>query len=111
MAFSREQIITFWKSFWVPVIISLVFVCLAGFLTGRHFALLSQTPPAEEENSAALSQWVDEPPQFEGEPDTGEPEEEEWPVLPPPPPASMEQIKKQGCVADGFLSGYGGDLN
>lgn len=29
------------------------------------------------------------------------------PVFSPPPPPSMERMKKQGCVADGLLSGYG----
>lgn len=26
-----------------------------------------------------------------------------------PPPSSMERMKKQGCIADGLLNGYGGD--
>ncbi|HAV11131.1 MAG TPA: hypothetical protein DCX32_01115 [Candidatus Moranbacteria bacterium] len=29
--------------------------------------------------------------------------------LPPPPPPDMERMKRQGCVADGLLSGFGGD--
>lgn len=29
------------------------------------------------------------------------------PLPPPPPPPSMERMKKQGCVTDGLLSGYG----
>jgi len=33
------------------------------------------------------------------------PEKEKWHFV--PGPISMEQIKKNGCVADGFLSGYG----
>jgi hypothetical protein len=36
-------------------------------------------------------------------------EEEEWHFS--PGPISMEQIKKNGCVADGFLSGYGEATN
>lgn len=31
--------------------------------------------------------------------------------LPPPPPPSMEKMKTRGCVADGFLTGYGGRTN
>ncbi len=44
-----------------------------------------------------------------------EPEENEnkndetLPLLPPPPKPSMERMKQNGCVADGFLSAYGGD--
>lgn len=30
------------------------------------------------------------------------------PLSPPPPPPNMERMKKQGCVADGILSGFGG---
>ncbi len=51
-----------------------------------------------------LSDWVDPEPRIE-DGDT-----EEFPILPPPPPPSMEKMKRQGCVADGFLSGYGGDI-
>lgn len=29
--------------------------------------------------------------------------------LPPPPPPDIERMKRQGCVADGLLSGYGGN--
>lgn len=31
----------------------------------------------------------------------------ETPRIPPPPPPDMERMKRQGCVADGLLSGYG----
>lgn len=34
------------------------------------------------------------------------PEKEVWHFV--PGPISMEQVRKNGCVADGFLSGYGG---
>ncbi|MEK7494752.1 MAG: hypothetical protein AAB615_02705, partial [Patescibacteria group bacterium] len=40
-----------------------------------------------------------------------EKEETILPLLPPPAPPSMDRMKKKGCVADGFLSGYGGDIN
>jgi hypothetical protein len=33
------------------------------------------------------------------------------PLLPPPPKPSIERMKSNGCVADGFLSEYGGDRN
>lgn len=32
-------------------------------------------------------------------------------LAPPPPPPDMEKMKKQGCVADGLLSGWGGNTN
>lgn len=64
-----------------------------------------------------LTDWVDENPVFEETPaqevtngKEGD-REKEFTFLPPPPPPSMERMKKQGCVADGFLSGYGGDIN
>ncbi len=37
--------------------------------------------------------------------------EESLPLLPPPPKPDLERMKKRGCVADGFLSGYGEDRN
>lgn len=40
-----------------------------------------------------------------------EEDEDVLPFLPPPPPASIARMKSEGCVADGFLSGYGGDIN
>ncbi len=40
-----------------------------------------------------------------------EQKKESLPLLPPPPKADMERMKKRGCVADGFLSGYGEDRN
>lgn len=33
------------------------------------------------------------------------------PPLPPPPAPSIDRMKYKGCVADGFLSGYGDDIN
>lgn len=62
------------------------------------------------ENPMPLAEWVDPQPVFED--DNGVPSEgDQISMLPAPPPASMERMKKQGCVADGFLSGYGGDIN
>lgn len=67
------------------------------------------------EKDVVLSDWVDENPVFdENEKNVPQTEGEDvLPILPPPPPPppSMERMKKQGCVADGFLSGYGGDIN
>lgn len=64
----------------------------------------------QEENTSTLSDWVDEQPTFdEGKELVVGEKEKEYPVLPPPPPPQMEKMKTRGCVADGFLSGYGGD--
>jgi len=67
----------------------------------------------EEENTSTLSDWVDEKPIVTDEANgVPQPEgEEAFPVLPPPPAPSLARMKTQGCVADGFLSGYGGDVN
>lgn len=57
-----------------------------------------------------LSDWVDEKPSID---EQGIPQienEASLPILPAPPAPSMERMKQQGCVADGFLSGYGGDI-
>ncbi|MFZ2187040.1 MAG: hypothetical protein WAV46_00185 [Candidatus Moraniibacteriota bacterium] len=92
----------------------LTLVVISGFYflspfshTNNEIALA----PPEAIPMPPLSDWVDEKPtldesnipQKEGEPELS--------TLPPPPPPSMERMKKQGCVADGFLSGYGGDVN
>ncbi|MEP7162821.1 MAG: hypothetical protein ABI747_03600 [Candidatus Moraniibacteriota bacterium] len=60
-----------------------------------------------------LSEWSDPAPVFEDEQDVPaiEGEKDELQPLPPPPPASIAKMKTKGCVADGFLSGYGGDIN
>lgn len=65
-----------------------------------------------EENTHALAEWVDEQDLREWEKENEVPKNldgEE--ILPPPPPVNMELVKSKGCVADGFLSGYGGDIN
>lgn len=64
------------------------------------------------ENTSTLSDWVDTQPVLDDS--KGEQvivDEKEYPVLPPPPPPSLKNMKIKGCVADGFLSGYGGDTN
>lgn len=58
-----------------------------------------------------LSEWVDEHPVIEEAPALADEKIVLREVFPVPPPPSMEKMKKQGCVADGFLSGYGGDVN
>lgn len=67
-------------------------------------------PVVEEQ---PLSEWSDPAPTIEepSVPDEPKDKDEELPPLPPPPPPSMERMKREGCVADGFLSGYGGDIN
>lgn len=65
-----------------------------------------------EKNTYALAEWIDERDRREWEKEnealTNIDGEE---ILPPPPPVNMELVKNKGCVADGFLSGYGGDIN
>lgn len=85
------------------------------FSAGLYLAVFRETPQAvvfesveTQENSSALSDWVDTQPEVAEE--EGE-QEKEYPVLPPPPPPSLEKMKTHGCVADGFLSEYGGDTN
>ncbi len=67
-----------------------------------------------EENTHALKEWVDEDPRadwnLEEEPALPKNMDGEE-ILPPPPPVDMTKLKARGCVADGFLSGYGGDIN
>jgi len=66
----------------------------------------------EKENTSTLADWVDTQPLAVTDKEIApQVEEKEYPVLPPPPPPSMAKMKMKGCVADGFLSGYGGDTN
>src|SRR3990167_2743712 len=88
---------------------------LAGslyFFTSVREQTREETPvPHLETATSTLSDWVDEHPLLGAE-DIPQPEgEKALPILPPPLPPSMERMKTQGCVADGFLSGYGGDVN
>ena len=64
-----------------------------------------------EENTHALQAWVDENPRAEWEKDAAPKNSDGEEILPPPPPVDMAKLKTKGCVADGFLSGYGGDIN
>lgn len=94
-----------------------VILCVVAFASALYWFLQKdeektiEIASEEIEVSSDLSDWVDEQPVLDDEETPpGEPEKE-FPVLPPPPPPSMDQMKKKGCVADGFLSGYGGDIN
>lgn len=65
-----------------------------------------------QENNYAIQQWVDEDPRANWEKENAVPKNSDGEeILPPPPPVDMNLVKKKGCVADGFLSGYGGDIN
>jgi hypothetical protein len=81
------------------------------------FVFRTSVVPADEEtplpeNTSTLSDWVDEQPVLQDEVERPPSvKEKEYPVLPPPPPPIMAKMKTRGCVADGFLSGYGGDTN
>lgn len=88
-----------------------IFVVLY-FIVFRQAAPEEEVPVVPEENTSTLSDWVDEQPVIDEnlEKDIVV-DEKEYPVLPPPPPPSMAKMKTKGCVADGFLSGYGGDSN
>ncbi|MBI2439039.1 MAG: hypothetical protein HYV45_00315 [Candidatus Moranbacteria bacterium] len=74
---------------------------------------LSEEPLSAYGEITPLSEWVDEEPVFDSgngvKVETEDGDEET--LLPPPPPPIMERMKAQGCVTDGFLSGYGGDIN
>lgn len=64
-----------------------------------------------DENNSKLSDWVDEQPEPGWEAEMTPVNINGMKLLPPPPPVDMAKLKNQGCVADGFLSGYGGDIN
>lgn len=101
---------------------NLLFLALGGMVFAGALYLFVFRPESPEEskvdsalemeNTSTLADWVDTQPRSleEGVVDEQIPEKE-YPVLPPPPPPSMAKMKTKGCVADGFLSGYGGDTN
>lgn len=101
---------------------NLLWILLGGLvIAGVLYFAVFRSPTEDEkitaleettENTSTLSDWVDEQPKplaKEGESESVK--EKEYPVLPPPPPPSIAKMKTKGCVADGFLSGYGGDTN
>lgn len=61
--------------------------------------------------SQPLSEWVTHDPSIDGGIEENDQEFVELPPLPPPSPPSIGDMKYEGCVADGFLSGYGDDIN
>lgn len=77
-------------------------------------------PPTETaSNPQPVDAWVSPEPVWDevresltGD-DSERPIEEllDLPPLPPPPAPSIDRMKYKGCVADGFLSGYGDDIN
>ncbi len=97
------------KIFWSVILGISVFAAGAYFFQRSYFADVLKKKNVLEKESA-LSDWVDESPVFDAQDVSPNGGEEIFPA-PPPPPPSMERMKKQGCVADGFLSGYGGDIN
>ena len=97
--------------FSIPVVIFVVggLFFFAPFSEKNREAAIA---PPEEMPVPPLTDWVDEQPAFdEGGASQEGKTEGVSPVMLVPPPPSLERMKKQGCVADGFLSGYGGDIN
>lgn len=82
-----------------------------GFMWARG-RMNEEKPP--EFTDQPLSSWVDSGPDVVPDIDNRfyEPtKESDLPPLPPPPDPSIAKMKAKGCVADGFLSAYGGDVN
>lgn len=105
-----------WRAY-LPFFISGVSLLLIGFGVwswlhwDKETATLVEEVPAEQ----PLSEWVTSDPVIETGIDGGIEEGDqafvELPPLPPPPAPDIERMKYEGCVADGFLSGYGDDIN
>lgn len=90
----------------------LVFTAWDQYQTKKSLTATASELAKIEENNHALQEWVDEDPRAGWEQESVVPKNldgEE--ILPPPPPVDMAKLKTQGCIADGFLSGYGGDIN
>lgn len=87
------------------------------FALGGTYLFMKPKKLAESElppDPQPLSEWVNPYPTPEpGVTETETPVEEllDLPPLPPPPPPVMSRMKQEGCVADGFLSGYGDDIS
>jgi|GEM_PF-525404 hypothetical protein len=84
-----------------------------SFFDKQQTVATVQSGDTSVQDSATLSDWVSNDPSFDTSTDISDEnaEDEEFPVLSPPPAPSMDLMKKRGCVADGFLSGYGDDIN
>lgn len=91
---------------------AVIFLTSGFYFFTPFFEKNQEAAPAAQEaiETPPLSDWVDEQPTFDEE-DIPQVGEKEIAIMPAPPAPSMERMKKQGCVADGFLSGYGGDVN
>ncbi len=94
--------------------------CFALSFVGLYWLYADISKDSLAENAAVmtdaeevfnLEDWVTPDPEFDANGGMPDLEGTDDPLPPPPPPASIERMKKQGCVADGFLSGYGGDNN
>lgn len=92
-------------------VLFLVCILVAGGIWRRGPSNEELANPVIE--AQPLSAWVDPQPNFEDDTPESPPPDDHADVLPlpPPPPASIDRMKREGCVADGFLSGYGGDVN
>lgn len=96
-----------------------VIAVLAAVFAGALYMFLANLKEAPErsavkeeavsEERVPLNEWVEPDPDF-GK-DMPQYEVDEWPTIPIPPAPDMARMKAQGCVADGFLSGYGGDID
>lgn len=75
---------------------------------GTAWYVISETGDVKREidQIEPVQVTVVNPPSQEEEVEVVEEEKEEWRFI--PGPISMDLVKKNGCVADGFLSGYGG---
>ncbi|MGB3073303.1 MAG: hypothetical protein WBP40_04660 [Candidatus Moraniibacteriota bacterium] len=101
---------------WEALVAGLVVLFALG---GTYLFMRPKPVPAVETapDPQPLSEWVN--PAVVWDEAAGEAEEAEKPIeelldmppLPPPPAPSMDRMKYKGCVADGFLSGYGDDIN
>lgn len=98
-------------------ITSLVFIGSLGWFSLAPVKIAQDIPSAPETKQPLSLEIAVSPDEVVGVQGFYEPEENEnkndetLPLLPPPPEPSMERMKSHGCVADGFLSAYGGDRN
>jgi len=90
-----------------------IFLLSFGLWYWLHLDQDTKTVVAEEPGKQPLSEWVSSLPNpvIDGGIEEGDQQFIELPPLPPPPAPDIERMKYEGCVADGFLSGYGDDIN